>query len=346
MSKNPYNVAIVGSGFGSLVHYPGYKIHPQFNPVVLIARNEKKTKAISDKIGIESWSTDYTEVMQDERIDVVSVATPPKDHFEIVKSALNNGKHVICEKPLGMTAEETKKLKNLTDETGLTAMMNFEHRFIPVRAFLIELINSGYLGEIYEFNISLKNATRLNPRLRGFNWWSDKKQGGGILNAIGPVYLDLITQIFDKVEKVKGCTTTHIKKRLNKQTGKMRKVTSDDAFTALINVSNQITGTLHVSSVAPFGKGKRIEFHGSDGYLSILEDGKIMGAKLQSDKQPLELEIPRHHQLNQIQDEHPLVPPFLKILDIFASGISKGSSPSPNFEDAHRIQNLMDKIRS
>ncbi len=342
---NPYNVAIIGSGFGSLVHYPGYNLHQQFNPTVLVARDEKKTQAIAERIGIESWSTNYKEVMRDDHIDVISVATPPSTHFEIISDALNSGKHVLCEKPLAMNAEETSKLMRLADETGLTAMMNFEHRFIPARAFLVELINSGYLGQIYEFNITIKNATRLNPRLRGYNWWSDKKKGGGVLNALGPVYIDLVTQIFEKVKDVKGRTTTHIPKRLNKRTGKMRTVTADDSFSAVIEVSKSTVGTVHVSSVAPFGRGTRIEFHGSDGYLSILEDGKIRGAKLGSDTQPQVLVPPKHHQLNPAKDCHPLTTPFLKILELFSSGISKGSSPSPNFHDAHRIQEIIDLIR-
>ena len=100
----------------------------------------------------------------------------------------------------------------------------------------MELIKSGYLGDIYQFDISVRTPSRLNPRKRGYNWWSEIKQGGGILGALGSHYIDYIYQIFDDIKGVSGKTSIHIKKRLNKLTGKMSNVSADDAFVCQIDV--------------------------------------------------------------------------------------------------------------
>ena len=336
-------VAIIGTGFGSLVHYPSFVNHPDFYPCILAGRNEEKTKRIASKLEIEDWTTKVDDIFKRSDIDVVSIATQPKSHFTLVKNALNSGKHVICERPLGINASETKTLLDLSEEHGLTAMVNLELRYLPERIYFLELIKNGYLGDIYNYKISIRNDSRINPRAKGYNWWADKKEGGGVLNALGSVYIDLILQIFQEINSIFGKTSIHIEKRLNKKTGKMKTVSADDAFIAFLTSGNT-TGSIHISSVLPFTKESRIEFFGKNGYLSILEDFKIRGAQVGIDTAPKKLEIPKHHQMEIKKGEKPFQRLFSKLLDDFSRGIKNGNSPAPNFQDGHNLQLVLDGI--
>jgi predicted dehydrogenase len=341
--STPQKVAIIGTGFGKTVHYPAFSLHNEFDPVIMVGRNQDKTNLISKQLEIEG-SIDWEEVISREDIDVISISTDPAMHYSIAKKAIQNHKHVICEKPVGLSYKQVNELWRLSQEFGVTCMVNIEFRYIPERAFLVELINNGYIGEVYNFNISIRNQSRLNPRLSSYNWYSEKSQGGGVLNALGSLYIDMILQIFSKINVIYGKTMINVPKRLDKTTGKMREVTADDSFISVFESKN-VSGTISVSSVAPFGNGTRIEFYGSNGYLSILEDLKIRGAKIGQDEKPKILELPGHLQLPSVPDKtHFLVKPFLKLLNDFSVGLSNGSSLSPNFKDAANLHKIIDSI--
>lgn len=337
-----YGVAIIGTGFGRIVHFPAFTLHPDFTPIVICGRKEEKTKRIAEELNVP-YSVKWTEVVSREDIDVVAIATQPEFHYKIAKKAIESGKHVLAEKPLGISSKQAEELFELAEDYGVSCMVNLEFRYIPERAYLVELINNGYLGEIFNFNITVRNASRLNPRKKTYNWWSEKTQGGGVLYALGSLYIDMITQIFPNVNSVCGKPVTQIPKRLDRSTGKMREVNADDSFAAMFDLGSTI-GHLLVSSVSPFGRGVRIEFYGSKGYLSILEDLKIRGAKVGIDDSPKVLELPSHLQLPDVANQPFLVKPFMKLLDEFSSALANGTSPNPNFADAAKLHKIIEAI--
>ncbi|MHA2501893.1 MAG: Gfo/Idh/MocA family protein [Candidatus Kariarchaeaceae archaeon] len=342
--QDPLRVGIVGTGFGSIVQFPGFLHHPGFEPTVLVGRHETKTKKIAELRGIGNYSTDWKKIVESDEIDAISVVTPPSMHHEMTMAALDAGKHILCEKPLASTLDEAVLMKNRSEDSGLITMVDLVFRFIPSRAHMIELIKNGYVGEIYQVDITVRNDSRLNPRTRGYNWWSSKKMGGGVLNALGSHYIDFLLQICD-IQRVSARTATHIPKRLNKLTGKMKKVTADDAFVALFDIGDDQLSTMKISSTTGYGRGPRIEIYGSEGALIMQEDQSLFGGKLGEDEVPTRLEIPEQLKLNmELQDEHILVPPFTRLLDEFQKSIRSGRSLHPNFEDGVRIQQIIEAI--
>lgn len=338
-----YNVAILGTGFGKLVHIPAFQLHPNFTVTTIVGRDEKKTKAVAEAHKIANWSTDWQSVLRQEDVDVVSIATPPFSHKEIALKAFENGLHVLCEKNLGISIEEAEEMAISAKDSGLIAMINYIFRFIPERVHLVNLINNGYLGEISHFNISIQNSSRLNPRKKGFNWWSEQKLGGGILNSLGSHYIDMLCQIFPISQTAVATLSTNIPRRLNKSTGRMKKVNSDDIFSGILEIDEKTHGTLQMSSISPFGKGLNMEFYGSEGSLVMDSNYKLFGAKLGTNNALEELELPAYFkglEIN-IKDKNHLVQPMYRLVNELNLAITQGKSLHPNFQDALAVQKVI-----
>lgn len=102
-------------------------------------------------------TTDYKDIIKDESIDAVVIATPVSTHYQLAAEALEAGKHVFCEKPLTQSVEEGVKLVDLADEKGRTLMVG--HTFVYTAAVnkVKDLINSGELGDIYYMSTARVN---------------------------------------------------------------------------------------------------------------------------------------------------------------------------------------------
>lgn len=349
MSDEVLKTAIIGTGFGSVVQYPAFLDHPNFVPTTLVGRHRSKTMKIAQRLEVPKHSTDWQAVVKDPELDVISIATPPLLHKDMVLSSFAEGKHVICEKPLANGVDEAEEMVDAANESGLTAMVDFEFRYMPSKLHFMELIKSGFIGDVYEFDVIVRTPSRLNPRKHGYNWWSNKSKGGGMLNALGSHYIDYIFMLFGDIKGVLGQTSIHIKSRLSKKTSKMRKVTADDAFLAQFDLGNDILCSMRLSATAPFGRGSRVEAYGSEGALVMLENNQIIGGKIGEDKEMKRIPLPSKYQSIQIEKArsektHYLIPAFKGLLDDFANGVSRGSSPHPNFNDALKIQKCLEAI--
>ncbi|MHA2403420.1 MAG: Gfo/Idh/MocA family protein, partial [Candidatus Kariarchaeaceae archaeon] len=322
-----------------------FKQHPAFEPMILSGKIESKTQRIGSRLGVEKTTTNWQELLEDPKIDLISIATPPYLHKEMTIAALEAGKHVLCEKPLALNSDEAKLMVQAAEDSGLTAMLDLEFRYMPNRAYMMELISTGFCGEIYQFDITINSPSRINPRSRGFNWWSNSKAGGGILQALGTHYIDFIVQTCGKINSVSGQTKIHIPKRLNKFTGKMKKVSSDDSVSCFFDVGNKSQATLKINTTTPFGLGTRIEIYGSEGSLILLQDQTLVGGKVGVDENLKQMNTPIKYIQERKNGEHHLIPPFKALLNDFAMGVKQGSSPHPNFVDGLEIQKVIDAIR-
>jgi predicted dehydrogenase len=183
-------IGIIGSGgIAQGCHMKGYQSIPELCEMVATCDvNPDIAKQAADKFGIEKTYVDYREMLADEEIDAVSVATPNKYHKQPTIDALTAGKHVICEKPLGMNAEECREMCRAAKESGKILQVGLQSRFSGPARFMKQYVDAGNMGHIY-----FARAQAL--RRRGVPAWGvfiDKdKQGGGPLIDIGVHILDL-----------------------------------------------------------------------------------------------------------------------------------------------------------
>ena len=133
----------------------------------------------------------YDALLADERVDVVHLTTPNHLHYPQVKAALEAGKHVVCEKPLALTAAESGELAALAEQSGLVHCTNFNIRFYPQVQEARARVRSGELGEVWNVHGGYLQDWLLFPT--DWNWRLDPEQGGALraVADIGSHWLDL-----------------------------------------------------------------------------------------------------------------------------------------------------------
>ena len=115
--------------------------------VVVADVNEENAKAVAEKYGYQRWTTDWHEIMDDPAIDLVDITTPNASHCPIAIQAAKHGKHVYCEKPLAMTAQEAAEATKAVEKAGVVTSVGFNYVWNPIQQYVKELIASGELGE-------------------------------------------------------------------------------------------------------------------------------------------------------------------------------------------------------
>lgn len=183
-------IGVIGTGgIAQYAHLPGYASLPDECEVVAVCDvNPESAKATAEKFGVPRTYTEYRELLSDPEVDAVSVATPNAFHLGPTVDALKAGKHVLCEKPLGMNADECRQMCRAAKESGKILQVALQFRFSGVGRFMKGFIDAGRMGEIYY-------ARAQAMRRRGVPSWGSfidkEKQGGGPLIDVGVHILDL-----------------------------------------------------------------------------------------------------------------------------------------------------------
>ncbi len=183
-------IGIIGSGgIAQGCHMRGYAAIPDLCEIVACADvNEATAKAAAEKFDVPATYTDYKEMLAKENLDAVSVATPNKFHKAPTIDALQAGVNVLCEKPLGMNADECREMCAAARDTGKILQVGLQSRFNGPSRWMKDYIDAGNMGDV-----QFARAQAL--RRRGVPGWgvfiNKDLQGGGPLIDIGVHILDL-----------------------------------------------------------------------------------------------------------------------------------------------------------
>ncbi len=182
-------VGVIGNGMiANHAHIPGYQSIPdQVEIIYACDLKADRAREVADKYGIPKVTTDYKDVINDPEIDAVSICTPNLEHMRLTIDALQAGKHVICEKPLSMNADQSRAMCKAAKDSGKILQVALQMRFCGPGQFMKDYIANGHMGDVYY-------ARAQALRRRGVPTWgvfTDKeKQGGGPLIDIGVHILD------------------------------------------------------------------------------------------------------------------------------------------------------------
>ena len=178
MVTKAVKIGVIGVGFGAKVQIPGFQSEG-FEVVAVCSRRRERAEGAAKSAGIDNVYTDYREMIRQPNLDAVSIVTPPNLHHEMAITALGAGKHVLCEKPFAMNRQQAKQMWDKAKETGLTAMVTHEFRFIPARAYIKELLQQGYLGELRNVSVALLSGSRQRGKPAPLRWRDQYSYGGG-----------------------------------------------------------------------------------------------------------------------------------------------------------------------
>jgi predicted dehydrogenase len=181
-------VGVIGLGMGRH-HVAGYQTHPDATVVAVADLDEARLRERADHYGVERRYRSGEEMLATETLDVVSVATPNAFHKSLTIAALEAGCHVLCEKPMAMSAGEAREMIAAAEAAGKRLMINFSYRFTEQSMALKEQVDAGVIGDVY-FARTLWHRRRGIPKFGG--WFGRKVlSGGGPLIDLGVHRLDL-----------------------------------------------------------------------------------------------------------------------------------------------------------
>ena len=248
-------VGIIGVGSISNAHIDGYKNDPRTELYAFCDIDKAQLERMGKAYDVEHLYTNIDEMLALDELDAVSVCTWNNAHAECAIKAMKAGKHVLCEKPMALNAEQAEEMERVSKKTGKLLMIAFVRRFGDDCKLLKEYNETGFFGDLYY--IKVRNLRRNgNPG----GWFGDKERsGGGPLIDLGVHVIDLMCYIMgDGVKPISvfGATFNKLQNRPDvidmppymSQSAKPDDIcTVEDMATALIRFSNGAVMSVEVA---------------------------------------------------------------------------------------------------
>lgn len=256
-------VGMLGYAFMGKAHTNAYKKIPymMYPPpaiprlVAICGRNEEAVAEAARRYDYDTYCTDWRKMLENDRVQLFDNGGPNNMHAEPCIAAAEAGKHILCEKPLARTAEESQTMLDAVTKAGIKHMVAFNYRFVPAIRQVRNLIESGALGQIYHFRAMYLQEWIMphygTPRI----WRLDKGMAGsGAIGDLGAHIIDLAHFLVGGVKSLSAMTRTFIDERPLPDGSGTGKVDVDDAFVATVEFENGAIGTLEATR---FGGGRK-----------------------------------------------------------------------------------------
>ena len=281
MDMSQVNVAITGTGFMGRVHAEALKRVRGVKVLGIQGSTSEKSRRAADDLEIPIAYDTWDDLIGDDEIDAVHITTPNRLHFPQTVDAIKAGKHVMCEKPLAMTTEESAELVRLAHESSVTCGVNYNVRFYPMNLEVRQRVAAGELGRIHSVFGSYQQDWLLYNT--DYNWRVLAREGGELraVADIGTHWIDLVQNVTGlTVEAVfadlhtlhpvrhrpHGEIETFSGKRSDSMPTEPVEITTDDIGIMMLRLTGGARGALFVSQATPGRKNcLRYEIGGSRG---------------------------------------------------------------------------------
>ncbi len=367
---------MVGYRFMGKAHSNAWRQAPRFFPLkahiemhTICGRNAAAVQAARVQLGWQNASTDWRELVESPLIDVIDINTANDSHAEIAIAAAQNGKHVLCEKPLALNLKQAQAMLSAAQKARIVHMVCHNYRRIPAIALARKMIGEGALGQIYHYHARYAQDWIVDPEFP-LVWRLQKNlSGSGAHGDINAHIIDLGRYLVGEFKEVSGLMHTFIHERplpdqtnkgqglTAKATRKMGKVTVDDAALVLGRFENGALANLEATRFALGRKNHiEIEINGSKGSLYFdFEDMNRL--KFFDNTNPPDRQGFRDILVTQPGGVHPYVgqwwPPghiigyehtFVHTIADFVNACIDNKSVQPTFEDGVKNQRVMEAV--
>lgn len=367
---------MIGAGFMGKAHSLSFAAMPMFfwpapaMPVrktvcdVTLAAAEDAAK----RLGFEKFTDNWMDIINDPEIDIVDIVTPNNSHAEIAIAAAKAGKHVMCEKPLARTAEESKTMLDAVEAAGVKHLVAFNYRRTPAVTLAKKYIEEGAIGDILNFRGTYLQDWSADPN-SPLSWRFQKSlAGSGALGDIGTHVIDFARYLVGEIDEVMAEAKTWIAERPIQSSGvdklgtvkadtntEKRPVDVDDEFISLLRFENGAIGSIEATRNG-WGRNNFLTFeiHGTKGSLYFNYENRdelqVCFADDPADRRGFRTIYtgPAHP-----NGEHLWPIPALgigygetKIIEThdFIQSIVDDTVVSPNFKDGYRVAVISDAI--
>lgn len=241
---------------------------PQAVPHMLVEADERQAKRFSNQFGFNTASTDWRDAINE--CDAIVIAVPSFLHSEIALAAIREGKHVLCEKPVGLSSSEAVAIAEAAHVGKVSHMVGFTYLRSPMIRYARQLVESGELGKPLHFKGWHCEDYLADPNLP-FTWRQDASLAGecGALGDMGWHVFAIARALCGEVVALNGTVETFHKKRpLENDPSSFRAVENEDWSNSTLKFESGAIGSVEVSRVA---HGRKMDI----GFELVCERGTI-----------------------------------------------------------------------
>ena len=353
-SSNPLRVGLIGANgrWGPRAHVPALKGLSEIDFYAVCTAHADTAQAAADKFGVAHAYGDDKKMDADRQVEAALVAVRVPAHYVLAKNALDAGKHVYCEWPLGANTREAEELAELARKNNLRTMVGLQRRASPAYMYMRELIKEGFVGQVLSVNMVQMGAGVLT-RTADRTWQRDVNLGANTLTITFGHAIDALCMVVGELAEVSALVSTQVPQWFETDTKKYVDVTAPDN----IMIHGKLESGAIVSAylgVHPYhGSGYRFEIYGKEGTLAMVGGGeagqeakrRIMGGK-KDDKELKELPVP--DRLKWVPEEVRAGGASYDVGQMwvnFHKAIRSGANIEPDFDHAVRRHRMLDAIR-
>lgn len=336
-------------GWAPRSHLPAIVASPEFELTAVCTTRQESADESAKKYGARLAFDDYHKLLDHPDIDAVAVVLRVPSHYEPTVAALNAGKHVYTEWPLGRTTEEAVEMADLARSKGVQTLVGLQARAAPGILYAKELVDTGYVGQVMSCHVSLIREGGLQ-RTSDRTWQRDDSLGANTLTIACGHTIDALRFVLGDFGHVSTVVSTQAKQWLDTDTQQMLDVTSPDNILVSGRLASGGVASVHIASNPWAGSGYRMEIYGRDGTLTVssedspqLNEVKLQGAKGSNNLE--DLEIPGKY--TNVLEGMPSGSPFNvgQMYYRFGESIRTGETWEPNFDTAVDLHHFIDDIR-
>jgi predicted dehydrogenase len=365
--RRELRLGLLGCGFMGKCHTNAYKTIPYIYTsaglaprlLILCDKQEEKVRQEAARYGYEEYTTDWKEMVGDARVDVVDNCGPDPVHPEPCIAALRAGKHVICEKPMAVSVDDARRMRDAAAAARGKSMCTFNYRFMPAVRLAKDLIAAGKLGAIYQMRVNYLQMAGHDPALRPEQCWYSAWPHSGGLQGIGSHAIDQCRFLVGEVESVSALVRAFNPARGIVSAGD-KTAFADEGTAAVLEFADGAIGVME-SSVVATGRKNFLswEINGAKGSLRWdLEHPNSLFACLETSGAEATLGF---SEVSVTESDHPYAGPWwphghnlgwehCHIIEKFhfldAVAHDKPLSPfQATFEDGYRVAAIIDAMR-
>lgn len=347
---SPVRIGIIGSGAVSDYHHvPGIRLDSRAKLVAACDADPALLEKRKSEWDISNVTTDALALCADPEVDAVVIATPNFTHKEIAVAAAKHGKHIMCEKPLGLNADEVREMYEAARDNRVVHMTAFTYRFAPSMRYMKHLVSTGALGEPRHF----RSQRFLDWPETSWGWRQYKdKAGAGDLFDMTIHRIDFAADLMGPIERICGSVARFVP-RDKTVDGKPCKPSEVDDWSALIGDFK--SGAVGVWEGTTLAKGYHLdgfghewaEVNGSEGsaVYRMHEPNVILLGKTGSDLKPVEVPKEFLKPAGSPRDPSQGKPATVFRYDLmweFVSAIVEKREAVPSFYDGWAAQRVAD----
>jgi predicted dehydrogenase len=342
--------ASVAGTWSARAHLPAVQASSEVELTAVCTTKTESAEAARSVWGARLAFDDWRRMVASPKIDAIAVVVRVPSHYAPTKAALEAGKHVYCEWPLGRTTAEAVELAALANAKGLVTAVGLQARVNPAVMHMKELVEGGFAGEVMAVHVSLlREGVLSRPSHR--TWQRDAELGANTLTIANGHTVDAMRFATGDFRRLSGVVATQARQWLDTGTNTLLDVTAPDNVLTSGRLMNDAVVSVHIGAIPFAGSGYRMEIYGRDGTLVAtgkdspqLSEVSLHGAK-GGNRLGL-MRVPERFTVTAPGTPSGEAFNVGQMYTLFAQAIRGGGKlDPPNFETAVELHRLVDAIK-